>query len=73
MCDIIYDTLSLIDLKNEEKLLNTLTNLEHLFEIIIPNVYFCRQCGKEIIWVIKSEDRGEYCRVIIGKNTFEVI
>lgn len=73
MCNIIYDTLSLIDLSNFAKVENTLSNLEILFTGIIPNVYFCRQEGELITWIIKSYDRGEFCRVIISKNTFEII
>lgn len=73
MCNIIYDTLKLIDLSDTEKVKNTLSNLECLFTVIIPNVYFCRQQGEFITWIIKSYDHGEFCRVIISKNAFEII
>lgn len=73
MCNIIYDTLKLIDLSDTEKVKDTLSSLEYLFTGIIPNVYFCRQQGEFITWIIKSYDHDEFCRVIIGKNTFEII
>lgn len=73
MCDIIYNTLKLIDLSNSVKVKNTLLNLERVFAEIIPNVYFCKQEGEFITWIIKSYDRGEFCRVIISKDTFEII
>lgn len=73
MCNIIYDTLKLIDLSDTEKVKDTLSNLERLFTVIIPNVYFCRQQGEFITWTMKSYDHGEFCQVIISKNTFEII
>lgn len=73
MYDLIYNVLSLIDLRNKEKVARTITNLEHLFEEIIPNVYFCRQLGTTITWIVRSADRGEYCRIIIEGDTFEII
>lgn len=73
MYDIIYNTLNLINFNNPVAVNHALKSLEQLFTGIIPNVYFCRQEGEFITWIIKSYDRGEFCKVIISRDTFEII
>lgn len=73
MYDVIYSTLKLINLSNTPVVNSTLKSLEQLFSGIIPNVYFCKQEGEFITWTIKSIDHGEFCKVIISKDTFEII
>ena len=72
MYDVIYSTLKLVNLSSPVAINHALKSLEQLFTGIIPNVYFCRQNGECITWIIKSIDHGEFCRVII-KDTFEII
>lgn len=73
MYDIIYNTLNLINFNNPVAVNHALKSLEQLFTGIIPNVYFCKQEGEFITWIIKSYDRGEFCKVIISRDTFEII
>lgn len=73
MYDLIYSVMSLINLENSLMVNTTLENLELLLTGIIPNVYFAKQKSDCITWVIKSRDRGEICKVIIGKKAFEIV
>lgn len=73
MYDLIYSTLSLINLNNSLMVNTTLDNLEHLLTGIVPNVYFAKQKNDCITWVIKTRERGEICKVIIGKKAFEIV
>ena len=73
MYDLIYSVLSLINLDNSLMVNTTIKNLENLLTGIIPDVYFVKQKNDHIIWIIKTYSKGEICKVIISKKTFEIV